>query len=92
VIQNPNYLTDTYTEFTSLGHRKRELIKRAEGDNRPIPKNDRNGEMCPAFHIRGMCNTNNCQRAADHVDHSKTETARLVAWCRPCFAAMAARA
>ena len=36
--------------------------------------------MCPAWHIKGMCNTS-CPRVADHKPYSNDEYAPLVKWC-----------
>ena len=36
--------------------------------------------MCPAWHIKGMCNSS-CPRAGDHKEYSAEQYAPLVEWC-----------
>ena len=36
--------------------------------------------MCPAWHIKGMCNSS-CPRAGDHKEYSAEQYTPLVEWC-----------
>ena len=38
-----------------------------------------NCKACPAFHIKGMCNTG-CGNAADHVAHTREQDLPLWGW------------
>ena len=38
-----------------------------------------NYKACPAFHIKGMCNTG-CGNAADHVAHTREQDLLLWGW------------
>ena len=49
------------------------------GVNLPASPVDPNCKACPAFHIKGMCNTG-CGNAADHVTHNQEQDLPLWGW------------
>ena len=68
----------------------RDVITRAAAAGHPLPKNDRGGDMCITFHVKGFCNAN-CRRSADHSPpgpaRNPAEEARLFTWCETCYVA-----
>ena len=49
------------------------------GIDLPASLVDPNCKACPAFHIKGMCNTR-CGNVADHVAHTQEQDLPLWGW------------
>jgi hypothetical protein len=76
---------DEYAPYRASGKRVRIVIKDAHQAGHTLPTNDKNGNMCISYHVKGVCNSN-CGRSSDHAPHNAGETARLLAWCESAFA------
>jgi hypothetical protein len=76
---------EVYSPFRATGKCVREVIKSAALAGHVLPTNDRRGNMCISYHVKGVCNTN-CGRNSDPAPHSSAETIRLVVWCKAAFA------
>ena len=52
---------------------------------KPLPdsKSGR-GQMCLAYHCKGLCNAN-CPRAADHIHYTDEQYQQLITWCDECY-------
>ena len=89
-VANLNYNSAKFTSFKDLGLMVRDVITRAAAAGHPLPKNDRGGDMCITFHVKGFCNAN-CRRSADHSPpgpaRNPAEEARLFTWCETCYVA-----
>ena len=72
-----------FGEYRSRPVRAKELREKIEKKELPkLPDSKHStGQMCPAWHIRGMCNPA-CPRADDHQPYTVDEYTPLVEWCK----------
>jgi hypothetical protein len=75
---------EAYATYRATGKRVRDVIKAAAQAGHAFPVNDKHGDMCISYHVKGVCNTN-CGRHSDHSPHSAAETSRLLSWCNLAF-------
>jgi hypothetical protein len=86
----PNGNEEAFAVFrTRMANSKskfKKVIQEAEAAGKPVPKNNKGGDMCVPFHVLGLCN-NFCNRRNDHnglnggAVHTKAEDDMLLRWC-----------
>jgi hypothetical protein len=66
-------------KFVDMNLRVRDVIRRAGAANR-VPNNNNGIEMCLAYHLKGVCNSN-CAWHQDHQEHQPAEEQAMIRWC-----------
>ena len=52
---------------------------------KPLPDSKSgSGQMCLAYHCKGLCNAK-CPRAADHIHYTDEQYQPLITWCEECY-------
>jgi hypothetical protein len=52
---------------------------------KPLPDSKSgSGQMCLAYHCKGLCNAK-CPRAADHIHYTDKQYQPLITWCEECY-------
>jgi hypothetical protein len=72
-------INPAFKKFVDMSLRVRDVIKRAGTSNR-VPNNNTGIEMCLAYHLKGVCNSN-CARHQDHREHQPSEDQAILRWC-----------
>jgi hypothetical protein len=75
-----NAYNEVFQKFKALGIRTSPLRDHLKEHNIAIAKNSKLQELCLAWHVVGMCNTN-CKRSSTHQPLSSEDTDALLAWC-----------
>lgn len=78
-IRNEHY-QETFQKFKAMGIRTATLQAHLKEKNIALPTNSKGEEICLAWHVVGMCNTN-CNQHATHIKQSKADDAALLSWC-----------
>jgi hypothetical protein len=79
VMRKATLINPAFQKFVDMNLRVRDVIKRAGADNR-VPNNSNGIEMCLAYHLKGVSNSN-CARSQDHREHQPAEDQAIVRWC-----------
>ena len=78
-VRNDQY-QDCFQKFKAMGIRTAALRDHLKEKNIAPPKNNKGHEICLAWHVVGMCNTN-CKRSGTHTTQAQTDEAALLTWC-----------
>ena len=89
---NDAYVDGRWGLFRHAGA-MRNIVRAAKeaGNNLPVSPLDPTCRSCPAFHLKGMCNTG-CGNAADHGPHTREQDLPLWGWAVLAMPAVAAPA
>jgi hypothetical protein len=78
IVRKATPINPALQRFVDMNLRVRDVISQA-GTNR-VPTNRDGIEMCLAYHLKGVCNSN-CARNNNHKEHQPTEVQAMVCWC-----------
>ena len=81
--KNKEFNEVLFGEYRRRPVRAKELREKIEKGELPKLPNSKHAacQMCPAWHIRGMCNPS-CPRVDNHQPYTADEYAPLVDWCQ----------
>ena len=78
-IRNDTY-NPAFQKFKAMGIRTSALRDHLKEHKVAHPKNSSGQEICLAWHVVGMCNTN-CKRSATHSPQTPADDEALLTWC-----------
>jgi hypothetical protein len=71
IVRKSQPINPVFQKFVDMDLRVQDVIVRA-GPAHRVPTNNDGTEMCLAYHLKGLCNSN-CARHQDHKDHQPAE-------------------